>query len=58
MNSLDPKITTAIYVGAAVLFVVVLLVIFFYTRSMKIKNPSGSREADILRETEKKEKVR
>lgn len=58
MNSLDPKITTAIYIGAAVVFVVFLAVIFFYTRSMKTKNPSGSREQDILRETEKKEKVR
>ena len=58
MNSLDPKITTAIYFGGATLFLIALLILFFYTRSMKIKKSSGSREADILRETEKKEKVR
>jgi hypothetical protein len=61
MNSLDPKITTAIYVGGAVVFVVFLLVIFFYTRSVKTKKlnqTSGSVEQGILQATEKKEKVR
>lgn len=61
MNSLDPKLTLAIYIGAAVVFVCVLLTIFFYTRSVKTKKLSqtgGSVEQGILQATEKKEDVR
>ena len=66
MNSLDPKITLAIYIGGAVVFVLVLLVIFFYTRSIKAKQaartikgrPEVSIEEGILLATEQKEDVR
>ncbi len=58
MNSLDPKLTAMVYIGGAVIFVVFLLVLFFYTRSVKLKNNSGSREQEILQATEKKERVR
>ena len=61
MNSLDPKLTLAIYIGGAVIFVCVLLTIFFYTRSVKTKKLSqtgGSVEQGILQATEKKENVR
>ena len=66
MNSLDPKITLAIYIGGAVVFVSVLLVIFFYSRSIKAKQaartikgrPEASVEEGILLATEKKEDVR
>ncbi len=66
MNSLDPKITLAVYIGGAVVFVSVLLIIFFYTRSMKAKQaartikgqPEASVEEGILLSTEKKEDVR
>ena len=61
MNSLDPKITLAIYIGGAVVFICVLLTIFFYTRSVKTKKLSqtgGSVEQGILKATEKKEDVR
>ena len=61
MNSLDPKLTLAIYIGGAVIFVCVLLTIFFYTRSVRTKKLSqtgGSVEQGILQATEKKENVR
>ena len=61
MNSLDPKITTAIYFGGAFVFLCVLAIIFFYTRSLKTRKaamdlkgrPPMSREEGILLATEK-----
>ena len=61
MNSLDPKITTAIYFGGAFVFLCVLALIFFYTRNLKTRRATQelkgrapvSREEGILLATEK-----
>ncbi len=39
MNSLglDPKITLAIYIGGAIVFIAALLTIFLYSRNLKMK---------------------
>ena len=66
MNSLDPKLTLAIYIGGAVAFVCFLLLIFFYTRSMRAKQaartlkgrPDASVEEGILLSMKKEEDVR
>ncbi len=34
---IDPKLTLAIYIGGAVIFVAVLVIIFVYNRNLKTK---------------------
>ncbi len=34
---IDPKLTLAIYIGGAIIFVTVLVIIFVYSRNLKTK---------------------
>lgn len=34
---MDPRLTTAIYIGGPIIFIAVLILIFVYTRNMKTK---------------------
>jgi beta-lactam-binding protein with PASTA domain len=53
--SIHPTLTLAVYIGAAVVFCLVLAYMFFYNRTIKIPRGMGETEA-IAMATMKKER--